>query len=159
MTKDELLRAIQKSRAELEAVLAGLTEEQMTDPGVMGDWSVKDILSHLTAWEAETVTLLAKTKQGKQPAAGHSDKEIDALNARWYKENKNRPLNHVLADHAGVRKQLLRQLESCSEAELNAPRPWLKNRAVGEWVIGDTFEHEAEHLMSLREWRQNKLGA
>ncbi len=159
MTKDELLAAIQKSRAELEAALAGLTDAQMVDPGVMGDWSVKDMLSHLTAWEAETVTLLAKTKLGKQPAAGHADKEIDELNAKWYKENKNRPLERVLADHAGVRKQMLRQLENYNDAELNEPRPWLKNRAVIEWVKADTFEHEAEHLVSLREWRQHKMGA
>ena len=159
MRKDELLAAMQASRAELQAALAGLTEEQMQDPGVMGDWTVKDLLSHLTAWEAEAVTLLAKARTGKQHPASRRQKEIDELNARWYKENKSRPLERVLADHAGVRKQMLRQLEGLSDAELNQPRPWLKNQALLEWVKGDTFEHEAEHLPFLRAWRKNKLGS
>lgn len=159
MKKTELLAAMEKSRAELDAALAGLTPEQMADPGALGDWSVKDILSHLTAWEAEAVTLLAKTRQGKTYPAVHSDEEIEALNARWHKENKNRPLERVTADHAGVRKQMLRQLEGCTDTELNAPRPALKNGTLVEWVKGDTFEHEAEHAAHIVQWRQTKLGA
>lgn len=158
MDRIELLKLMQESRAELDAALAGLSEAQMVDPGVMDDWSVKDILAHFTAWEAEAVTLLAQARAGKQPRAVHSAQEIDDLNARWHKENKHRSLERVLADHAGVRKQMLRQLAGCSDQDLNQPRPWLKGKALVEWVKTDTFEHEAEHLAHIREWKQRKLG-
>ncbi|MBI4772319.1 MAG: ClbS/DfsB family four-helix bundle protein [Chloroflexi bacterium] len=159
MKRDEILAALQDSRAQMEATLAGLTAAQMIDPGVVGDWSVKDLLSHLTAWEAELVTALAKAKRGQTPKlSGWTDSEVDALNAKWYKENKNRPLERVLAHFRGVRQQTLRQVEALGEEELAEPKPWLKNRRLFEYIKGDTFEHEAEHAAHIREWRRHKLG-
>ena len=55
MTRDEILEALHASRAQVEAALTGLTDAQLIEPGALGEWSVKDILSHLTAWEAEAV--------------------------------------------------------------------------------------------------------
>jgi len=159
MQRDEVVKALKESRTQMEAALAGLTETQMTDPGVVGDWSVKDVLSHLIAWEAELVTLLAKARQGKPPQPpARSQKDIDELNAKWYKENKNRPLDRVLADFHGVRKQTLRQVEALSDEEINAPRPWLRGEALLEWIEGDGFGHEAEHAAQIVEWRKMKLG-
>ena len=159
MTRDEVVAALKDSRAQMEAALAGLSAAQMVDPGVVGDWSVKDLLSHLTVWEAEMVTALARSRQGKTPAlSGWTEAEVDALNAKWYKENKNRPLDPVLADFHGVRKQTLRQVEALSDKELAAPAAWLKNRALFEFIKGDSFEHEAEHMAQIKEWRRRKLG-
>ena len=45
----------------------------MIQPGVVGQWSLKDILVHLTLWEAELVTLLFQARQGQKPSH-----EIDA---------------------------------------------------------------------------------
>ena len=49
--KDELLAMIQSGYEQFEALLATLSEGQMTIAGVNGSWSVKDNLAHLTAWE------------------------------------------------------------------------------------------------------------
>ena len=50
--KAALLANIQAGYDQLEALLASLSEEQMTIPGVNGSWSVKDNLAHLTAWQS-----------------------------------------------------------------------------------------------------------
>ena len=159
MTKDEMLTALRDSRARLEAALQGLSEAQMMDPGVMGDWSVKDLLAHMTAWEAEAVRILARARAGQstQPAAT-SEAEMNALNAKLYKENKNRPLENVLADFHGVHKQLLRQVEALSDADLNRPIAWLGNQNLASIVEGDGYGHEAEHLAHILAWRKAKLG-
>ena len=47
----DLLAAIEKERGALETLLEPLTPEEMTDPGVVGEWSVKDVLAHLIEWE------------------------------------------------------------------------------------------------------------
>jgi uncharacterized protein (TIGR03083 family) len=155
MTRDELLNALRDSRAQVEAALAGLTEAQMTEAGALGEWSVKDILSHLTAWEAEAVTALAKVKRGLQPGKiPWEQAEVDALNAKWHKENRPRPLDRVLADFRGVRAQMIRQVESFDDQDLNAPRAWFRKRTLVELIRAETFEHEAEHLPQLLEWRR-----
>ncbi len=51
MTKDELIKKIETEWDNLQAALDGLTEEQMHQPGVVGEWSIKDILAHITAWQ------------------------------------------------------------------------------------------------------------
>ncbi len=158
MTRDEVLRALRESRAQMEAALEGLTEAQLADPGVVGDWSAKDLLAHLTTWEAELVTLLAKARRGQKPKWPASQAEIDALNEKWYKENKNRPLDRVLADWRGVRKQTVRQVEAMSDRELVQRWPWLRNRTPLDLIEGNSFGHEAEHLEHIREWRERKVG-
>jgi uncharacterized protein (TIGR03083 family) len=153
MKRDELLSALRESRAQMEQALSGLSEAQMTASGAMGEWSVKDLLTHLTAWEAEAVTALAKTKRGLKPNLP-KDSEVDAFNAKWYAENKARPLDRVLADWRGVRTQMLRQVESLTDHALAQPRAWLGGEALSDMIRSETCEHEAEHLPHLQEWRR-----
>ena len=49
--KAALLAMIQAGYEQLEVLLATLSPEQMTIPGVNGSWSVKDNLAHLAAWQ------------------------------------------------------------------------------------------------------------
>ena len=50
-SKTDLLAAIDKERPALETLLATLTPAQMAEPGLVGDWSAKDVLAHLFEWE------------------------------------------------------------------------------------------------------------
>jgi uncharacterized protein (TIGR03083 family) len=159
MTSAELVAALEAARAEMDAALAGLSDAQLTAPGAAGDWSVKDVLSHLTAWEAELVTGLAKFRRGQ--SAGKTDytsAEIQAQNTRWHAENQGRPLERVLADFRGVRKQTLRQIEALTKTDLNAPRPWLRQQTIVDWVKSWVLEHEIEHARHLAEWRRASGG-
>lgn len=157
MNHTDLLKALAASRAELDAALAGLTDEQMTEPGVLNDWTVKDILAHLTAWEVELVTVLGKLARGQTPKpVGETDAETNALNAKWHKDYQSRPLDRVLEDYQAVRPQSIRQVERLTEADLTTPRKWLKGRPLLELILAETIEHDAEHLPHLREWRKAK---
>lgn len=156
MTKQELLGALSDARSRLEAALAGLDEARLLAPGAGGaDWSVKDILSHLTACEAEVVTGLARIRRGQAPGkVAYTPAEIEAQNAAWHAEYKDRPLDRVLADFHGVRKQLLRQLEACTDKDLAVPRQGLEKQTIAVWVSGEIVEHEHEHAEHLEAWRR-----
>src|SRR5579863_2126545 len=54
--KTQLLQLIQKEHDTLDTLLCSLSEEQMVHPHIADDWSVKDILAHLTWWEQETIS-------------------------------------------------------------------------------------------------------
>src|SRR5262245_22456078 len=155
MTQSDLLAALEDSRKTLLAALDGLPDEALEQPGVVEDWSVKDVLSHLIAWEAELVKLLVQAWQGWRP--GFLDLgDTDALNLKWYKENKDRPLDRVMADFHGVRKQTVRQVERFSDRELGDPKfyKWLDGRPLSGWIAAETYEHEAEHAEHIRRWRE-----
>jgi hypothetical protein len=49
--KATLLDKVQSAYEHLNTLLATLSEEQKSTPGVNGSWSVKDNLAHITAWQ------------------------------------------------------------------------------------------------------------
>ncbi len=42
---------VQGAYEQLNTLLASLSEEQKTTPGVNSSWSVKDTVAHITAWQ------------------------------------------------------------------------------------------------------------
>jgi hypothetical protein len=156
MTKDEILEALEDEREKFLDAIEGLSDEALQEPGMVGEWSVKDVLSHLIAWEAELVKLLWQAKQGIDPGSAHfGGKSVDELNAAWYAEFQARPLEQVQADFQAVRRQTERRVEAFLDKDLNDPGryPWLEGHPLWEWVAGDSFEHEAEHAAQIRAWR------
>jgi len=159
MNKNELISALEDSHERLLESIEGLSPEAMVEPGVVGEWSVKDVLAHLSRWEAEVVKLLWQARQGIAPTTLLNEQvPDDEVNARWHEEDQARPLERILEDFYGVRDQTIRRLEFFTDKDLNDPKryPWLGGQPLMEWVAGDTFEHDAEHLEQLRLWREKK---
>ncbi|MGQ0605209.1 MAG: DinB family protein [Anaerolineales bacterium] len=154
MTKAELVRTLTDARQQLDAALAGLTEAQLAQPGVVDDWAVKDALIHVTAWAAEVVTGLSRFKRKiKGWKASYTNAEIETVNDKIYRETKNRSLDRVLADYHGVHKQLLRQIEALSQAEIDGPSPWAGHDMI-EWILDWVADHEREHAEQIAAWRK-----
>ena len=58
-TKALLLSESQKEHQALEEFLSTLSPEQMAQSGIVGEWSVKDVLAHLYEWEQMVLGWLA----------------------------------------------------------------------------------------------------
>lgn len=157
MKKAELIEALSLSRADFIEIIAGLSDEEMEQPGQVGNWSIKDVLAHLNMWEAESIKMLFQAGQGSKPTTLHFKQvDDDAVNAQWYAESKDRSLEAILDDFEGVRNQLIRRLETFKDSELNEVGyfPWLKNQSLSDLIISYTIEHETEHAANIRTWRQ-----
>ena len=159
MTRGEILSALETSRADLLAVIDGLTPEQLEAPETVGEWSVRDILQHLSLWEAELVRLMLHVHQGRRPtgpAFTGARPDYDAINRRWQAETVHRPLDRVLEDFHGVRRQTLRWIDEFSDEELARVRTeaWLRHRSLAAWIVSYGPEHEAEHAQAIRVWRE-----
>ncbi len=158
MNKAALIQQIQEERARLLKALEGLTPEEMSQEPVFGKWTVKDILAHIAVWHGRLITLLFQLEQGRRPRDLElSEAEVDALNERFYQEQKDRPLERVLADFHGTYQQLLKRLERLSEEDLTQPGrfPGLAE-PLWKLIAADTFEHDAEHRADIERWRERK---
>ena len=154
MKRDELLAALEAARARLDAALEGLTEAELTRPGTVGDWSIKDLMAHVTAWDVDLLTNLGQAKRGQKPGRTAWDNAaIQAQNVAWYAEFKDRPLDRVVADYDGVHAQLLRRVEGLTDSELEAPAAWLQGRPLFQYFLDDVVTHEGEHGAELAKWR------
>lgn len=159
MTKDEIFDALEDERENFLDAIDGLSDEELQLPGVVGEWSVKDIMIHLSAWEAEMVKLLWQAKQGQPPSNPDWTEElVDQLNQEWFEAYHARQLDRVMADFIAVRKQTSRRVEVFTDKDLNDPQrfSWLKGRPLWVWVAQDSFEHEAEHTAQIRAWRDER---
>ena len=153
MNKNQLLQSLENEREKFLDLIEDLTEEQMVQPGVTGDWSVKDILSHLARSEAKLVKLLWQAKRGQKPTSIQTaGQEVDEENARWHAEDRDRPLEDVLDDFHSVRTQTIRRVEAFDDAELTDPKRygWLDGRPLWEWIEDDSIGHEAEHAGEIQ---------
>lgn len=83
MTKSELLKLIRDERGLLEMTLARLTHAQMLLPGVDGEWSVKDALAHISAWERRMIGWTGSHLRGERPSVPLVW-DVDQINAEIY---------------------------------------------------------------------------
>jgi len=159
MNKPEVLNALEESREKFLDSIEGIPEDSLQEPGVVGEWPVKDILVHLTRWEAELVKLLWQTGDKRTPSSAlFSKTPVDELNERWYRESRQRPLQVVLEDFHGVRNQTIRRIEELPERALEDPQfyPWLGGNPLWKWIAEESFAHESEHEAQIRAWRDKK---
>src|SRR6476620_3288020 len=97
MDKAQVLKEIRDRHAELSALLDEMDGGQMTERGVYGELSVKDVLAHIVAWERMMMRWLADSQRGATPdrfAPGFIVKQgdpdevvedvIDRLNAKVF---------------------------------------------------------------------------
>ena len=159
LTKVELLNAMRTEREKLEQAVAPLSAEEITTPMTPGGWSVKDVVAHVTAWEAELVTALMQISQGFKPKI-LSLPDDDVYNAQIYAEQKDRPLDRILSDFRGVFPQLLKRVSEFSERDLIDARrySWMKGKPLERLIAGSSYEHYAEHRATIEAWKKGRTG-
>ena len=124
MTKIMILAAIESEWRALQEIIYGLTPVQMTQPGVESDWTVKDILAHVSTWEKLMRQWTKEYLQGQvpqRPAPGMDWDDLDALNDQIYQSNKDKPLEEVLDEFHRSYQVSLETVRGLSEADLLDP--------------------------------------
>jgi uncharacterized damage-inducible protein DinB len=159
MPKANIIADLRAARARLLQALEGLTDEHMLQVGAVGIWSIKDVLAHLVAWEAELVTALSRLEQHKrQPPRIVEIDDIDDWNDEQYHTNVARSLDVVLDDFHGVHKHLITALESLDDRILDDNRrwPWMEGEPLSYLVFENAIWHEDEHAADIRAWRETE---
>ncbi len=131
-------------------MITGLDEARLTEPAMANGWSVKDVLAHITAWEAELIRALVQIAGGQKPRLS-AGPDYDKMNAEIYAEQKDRPLDLVLGDFRTILPQILRRLEPFTDGDLNNQNryPWRKGRPLLNLVAETTYIHYGEHYPDL----------
>jgi hypothetical protein len=156
MNKARLLDVLREKRAEWDAALAEVPESWMAEPGVAGEWSVKDIVAHLTFHERWYADRLHEALRGEVYTPTEFDRmPFDERNDRVFQQNRQRPLADILAESRLAFGQLLEGVRAQSEAFLiepqrfpGAPEPL----TVWKMLSGDVYDHYGQHIPSIQSW-------
>lgn len=149
MDKQQLLTKIDKAWSGLQTSIDGLMAQQMTQPGVTGDWSVKDILGHVTAWEEEALKHLPDLLDGKRPPRySVLYGGIDAFNALKTVENRARSLDEVQMRFDQTHARLLDYIRSAPDEQIATETRFRRRIRL------DSYSHYPIHAQAIREWRE-----
>jgi uncharacterized protein (TIGR03083 family) len=156
LTVSELTERVRADRADWETVLARVPRERLTEPGLPGGWSVKDVVAHMTWGMKEGV--------GMMRARGLVGSDLwklddDGRNAIVVAESRARSLEDILADYRSTTADYTREIARLSDDELNDPARWPDMPADWRpWRIIYDPNHYAHHARDLRDWLGGSLG-
>lgn len=146
------------ARERLTTSYEGLSPEDMLAPGVCGDWSVRDILAHLAAWDRETTRTYNLMLAGERPHfLDLSDEEIQEFNEQNHQATKNMTLEEVLAELEASREEMLDTLRETGNEQLFAPAPGDEHADLSiAACINVSISHDEEHAEMIENWRDEQ---
>lgn len=154
--KAELLDLVESAGKRWDDLLTQVGPARMEIAGVVGEWSVKDVVSHLTAWESRPVAWLKAVRSGKEPEPAPWDPKLDETETNaWIRDhNRNRLLQEVLDESRRTHLELVRMLRSADEKDLFPDRryTWLEGNSLLGLIAGNTYEHYGEHAEQVQAW-------
>jgi hypothetical protein len=151
MNRDQLLNKLDRAWVALKESYAGLPDRHLTEPGVASDWSVKDILAHLTTWEEEALKYLPLiNKGGKPPRYSVQYGGIDAFNALRTEQKRTLSLSEVLRQLDETHRKLVDYVGSLPEEQFTRETPFRHRLRL------DTYSHYPLHTRMIRQWREQK---
>lgn len=153
MNTQQVLARLDKSWRDFEESYAGLSDAQLLLPGVTGQWSVRDIIAHVTWWEEEALEHMPRIREGTRPPRySVMYGGIDAFNALMTERRRALSLAEVMEQHGEVHEQLVRYVRESPE-ELFATDTRFRRR-----LRLDTYGHYPVHAKAIRAWRGRVLG-
>jgi uncharacterized protein (TIGR03083 family) len=149
--KADVLRSLDHSWNELHAVIDSMSENEMLEPGVVEEWSVKDLLGHIAFWANRAANTLTDVEAGRgdQVLGTESQAETDEWNAREAEARKGKSLAEIREEFERAHQAARAALEPFPEDKLDEP---FKERNVVFSFGADTFAHYQEHASQIKAW-------
>lgn len=151
MNKPQLLARLDKAWSAFKQSWAGLTDDQMQEPGVVGEWSVKDIIAHVAGWEEEALKNLPLINLCVRPPR-YADLYggIDAFNAQMTERNRDLTLAGARSRLEETHQRLISYLETVPVELITTETRFRKRLRL------DTYAHYPEHTRAILDWRMCK---
>jgi uncharacterized protein (TIGR03083 family) len=139
VTNDEIIARVEQSWTALNAALDGIPPDRLAEPGVCGDWSVKDLLGHVAFWDRHAVETFRRRAAGEEPEG------IDwrAANDRDAAAKANRDFASQQTEFDDAHAEIVDTLRSTPNLD-------------PDQIKVDTWDHYDEHAAEIRAWRQRE---
>jgi len=148
MKRQQVLERLDSAWKDFEESYAGLSESQLMIPRVTGEWSVRDIIAHVTWWEEEALKYLPVIRAGgKSPRYSVTYGGIDAFNAMMTEQRRGLSLAEVLRQHDDVHARLMDYVRAAPE-DLFTRETRFRRR-----LRFDAYGHYPVHAKAIRAWR------
>jgi DinB superfamily len=149
MDREQLLGRIDKHYKGFTDALTGVPDRRWLSRGVIGDWTLKDVVCHVTTWEEEALQALPLLMEGRQPPRyAEAYGGLDAFNAMRHQAKVDIPVPQARAELETTHRDLLAFLAGVDESWFATETPFRRRLRL------DTYSHYEEHTKAVWEWRR-----
>jgi len=156
MDKLELRNWLVEEDAKWQALLDQVRHERMELPGVMGEWSFKDMVAHLNDWQSWSIARMWAAQKGDPkptPPWPASFTEDDDVNRWIYEANRDRPLAEVLDITQQNFDDLLDFVDSLDDDMAIEPAWHVVTLGSKRYSTSEFFDHfHDDHEPDVRKW-------
>lgn len=148
MNREQLIQRVDSGWQGFAAACQGLPADALLEPGVVGEWSVKDLMAHIATWELESLAALPVIAQGGRAPRYVRYGGIDGFNLLKWREFQAWSADDL---HARLVQAHLEILAFLGAVEENLFATETRFRRRLRW---DTYGHYREHARQVLEWRE-----
>ena len=147
---DALVAELAEARAAFGAALGDIDPALLTTPGLVGDWSARELVAHLGYWTGHAADALHAAEEGRAAEFDAEALDVDARNATVARVA-------AASDFETVRSREEASFDALLDRLRDADPAWLAQRTatgdtVEQAVREDGAEHYLEHAADIRAW-------
>jgi hypothetical protein len=158
-TRAQALRILEDGNRSVRDLIDQLPRRAVTTPGLGGgDWSPKDLIGHLAAWEERAVAALQAWDEGHGPAF---EKELwststSVINRESFERKAKLSTPEIVRQADATHEELVTRIRAMSDRRWRQPGTSRGRNDVGERLggilggAGGYFHHADAHLKDLR---------
>ena len=148
MNKQQTLSKIEREWNAFLSIIEGLSDEALSEPNTLGEWSVRDLLAHIATWDEEAVKALPVILDGKSPPKYTRYGGINAFNEQEQERKRPLSLSQVKQEMRDAHQQLVKFLESVPDDV------FLTNPRFQRRLRYDTHRHYPQHAADVAAYRR-----
>jgi hypothetical protein len=152
----DLVDGLKAAREEFMAAIGDIDPALRTVPGLVEEWSARELLAHVGYWSGHAAESLHRAEQGELAEFGRDELSVDERNAVVARVAAETDYATVASREQGAFEQFAARLaavdpESLSERDADGD-------TLEEIIAFDGADHYREHTLDIRSWFDGKDG-
>jgi len=159
MKQTELVTVLAETWRQFDDAIADMDEAALIEPGVVEQWSIKDVLGHVSACELRALELAEKWRRN-EVETDQGPSLVDDQNASEAARRRKWSWQQIARESTDARQRMRAMLRTIGDEDWTATvKIGEHERQLGEWVADEVGgkgpgTHAAEHAQQVMAWRQ-----
>lgn len=148
--RDALLAELTAARSGFLEAIGDVDPELLTAPGLLGEWSARDLVAHVAFWSDHGADALALAASGRAADYVDDGTDADAVNVERFAVSQSMSPDEAADDEARAFVRFADALAGIDDALLDTRLG--SGDTVEQMVRYDGPDHYAEHTAHVRAW-------
>lgn len=147
MTTQRLIDELTAARQDLLEALDRISPASMTTPGLVGEWSGRELIAHVGYWAGNAVEVIHAVEEGRADEVGEDRPPTDEVNDTVARVARETDLATVRKREAASVEVLIERLRRLNPSLLDMRLP--DGATLEQGIAEDGADHYRQHAVEL----------